>query len=116
MFPFFMYLGKEESLEIPEDYKQPCRKEKAKKYRENLCKHYGINEVSLKIGVSGKANEGRRVYQYLLREELGNSLNEIAKEINQRDYRAVAKAVSRVRKQIKEDKKFAKRVKKVKKS
>ena len=32
------YLGKKDLIEIPKDYKQPCRKEKAKKYRENLYK------------------------------------------------------------------------------
>jgi REP element-mobilizing transposase RayT len=110
------FMAGKDAIEIPQNLKQPCREEKAKHYKGIICKVYDMNDESLKVGVRGQENEGRRVYQFLLREGLGYSLNDIAKEMRQRDYRAVAKAVSRVRHQMKKDEKFASRVEKLKKS
>ncbi len=85
-----------------------------KKIKDVVCRHYMVNEPVLGKSKRGVSNEPRNVAIYLARQLRTDALETIGKEFALNQFSSTSSAIERVKRQIVKDRKFRKRIKKIK--
>ncbi len=73
-----------------------------------------MGKETLSVSRRGIPNEPRNVLIYLMRQLRGESLNEIARDLNVNKYSSVSSMIERTKDQMSRDRKLRKRVKQLK--
>lgn len=84
-----------------------------KKIKDVVCRHYMVNESVLGKSKRGVSNEPRNVAIYLARQLRTDALETIGKEFGLNRFSSTSSAIERVKRQIVKDRKFRKRIEKI---
>ena len=76
----------------------------------NICDDYDVDENTLYRSKRGKKNEPRNVLIYLIRRLRQDTLKEIGRKFNIDKYSSVCSIIERIKKQMRADTAFRKRV------
>ena len=82
--------------------------------KEAVCRSYGINEEDLVDSKRGMTNEPRNISIYLMRNLMGNKLEEIGREFGINNYSSVSTIIGRTKNRAATDRKFRKRIERLK--
>lgn len=79
-----------------------------------VCRSYDINEEDLAFSKRGMTNEPRNIAIYLMRDLMANKLEEIGREFGINNYSSVSTIIERTKQKAATDRKFRKRIEKLK--
>ena len=82
--------------------------------KEAVCRSYDINEEDLVVSKRGMTNEPRNIAIYLMRNLMGNKLEEIGREFGINNYSSVSTIIGRTKNRAATDRKFRKRIERLK--
>ena len=83
--------------------------------KETICRIYEIEEKDLIVAKRGAENEPRNVAIYLMRYLRGEPLLSISSQFNLNRHSSVSSVLERIRKKLKKDRRFRKRIEKIEK-
>ena len=102
---------KKQDMEIPESKSLAPNN---KRILKTVCSFYQINEEQLFSVKRGTENEPRNIAIYLMRSLRGETLIKIGFEFNLIRYSSVSSVIERTKKRLQKDRKFRKRIEKIK--